>query len=137
MWYTATMGEFLHDARDYGFDIENRGFSWPTIKEKRDAYIKRLNGIYHSNIDKANIEKILGHATFVDKKTVEVDGVRYTADHIVIAVGGKPHLPDIPGVELGIDSDGAGAEAGPVSHALPACCPHDDAACPSPLQRLL
>eukprot|EP00730_Choanoeca_flexa_P013323 TRINITY_DN5193_c0_g1_i2.p1 TRINITY_DN5193_c0_g1~~TRINITY_DN5193_c0_g1_i2.p1 ORF type:complete len:455 (+),score=154.14 TRINITY_DN5193_c0_g1_i2:116-1480(+) len=106
MYYTATMNEMLHDAGDYGFDISHNGFDWPTIKKKRDEYIVRLNGIYDRNLEKGNIEKIVGRATFVDKNTVDVDGTQYKAEHIVIATGGYPTVPDIPGAELGITSDG-------------------------------
>ncbi|EDQ85166.1 uncharacterized protein MONBRDRAFT_38979 [Monosiga brevicollis MX1] len=107
MYYAATMSEALHDAKDYGFDItQHAPFDWPTLKKKRDAYIERLNGIYDRNLEKGNIEKIVGHAKFVDKNTVDVDGTQYTADHIVIATGGYPTLPNIPGAELGITSDG-------------------------------
>eukprot|EP00045_Choanoeca_perplexa_P002718 m.26148 g.26148 ORF g.26148 m.26148 type:complete len:454 (-) comp11663_c0_seq1:39-1400(-) len=106
MYYTATMNEMLHDASDYGFDVTTNGFDWPTIKAKRDAYIVRLNGIYDTNLAKAKVEKIVGHAKFIDPNTVDVDGTQYTAEHIVIATGGYPTVPDIPGAELGITSDG-------------------------------
>lgn len=52
MWYTATMAEALHDAKDYGFDVSVNGFDWAALKKKRDAYIVRLNGIYDSNLQK-------------------------------------------------------------------------------------
>ena len=51
-YYTATMNEYLHDAKDYGFDVTVNSFSWRQIKEKRDAYITRLNGIYDNNLKK-------------------------------------------------------------------------------------
>eukprot|EP00055_Hartaetosiga_balthica_P003217 m.6956 g.6956 ORF g.6956 m.6956 type:complete len:485 (-) comp2680_c0_seq1:64-1518(-) len=106
MWYAATMNEMIHDAPGYGFNVENKGLDWGLLKTKRDAYIKRLNGIYDTNLANANIEKIEGKAVFVDSKTVEVNGQLYTADKIVIATGGYPSVPQIPGGEHAITSDG-------------------------------
>lgn len=54
----------------------------------------------------SKVETVRGEAKFVDRKIVEVNGEQYTADHILIAVGGKPTIPDIPGSEHGISSDG-------------------------------
>ena len=59
MFMTATVNEALHDAKDYGFDIVKKNeFDWAMLKEKRDAYVKRLNGIYTSNLGKDNITYI-------------------------------------------------------------------------------
>ena len=53
---TAAVNEALHDAKDYGFDISrNSEFQWAALKTKRDAYVKRLNGIYTNNLGKDNI----------------------------------------------------------------------------------
>ncbi|XP_078613026.1 glutathione reductase, mitochondrial-like [Branchiostoma floridae x Branchiostoma japonicum] len=107
MWNTAVHAEYLMDHKDYGFDVNGTTtFSWKTIKDKRDAYIKNLNGIYKSNLDKSHVEAIVGDAKFVGERCVEVDGNRYTAEHILIATGGRPVFPNTPGVEYGISSDG-------------------------------
>ncbi|KAJ7335866.1 hypothetical protein JRQ81_013807 [Phrynocephalus forsythii] len=111
MWNTAVHSEFIHDHMDYGFEISNVKFNWRVIKEKRDAYVKRLNEIYQNNLNKARVETILGHASFTADRepTVEVDGKKYTAPHILIATGGRPLIPsesEIPGASLGISSDG-------------------------------
>lgn len=107
MYNCAIHAEYLHDHKEYGFDVAPAKFNWALIKKKRDDYVKRLNGIYETNVSKANIELIRGKAKFVEKKTVEVEGKRYSADHIVIAVGGQPNIPkSLPGHELGISSDG-------------------------------
>ncbi len=68
-----------------------------TIKESRDAYVKRLNGIYENNLNKSHVEYINGYAKFVDNKVIEVNGQKYTGKHILIATGGKPVVPNIPG----------------------------------------
>jgi glutathione reductase (NADPH) len=106
MWYTAQHAHQFHHAADYGFDIEVKGHDWAALKARRDAYIERLNGIYGNNLDKSGVTYIAGTASFVDAHTVSVDGREYEADRIVIATGGKPMVPDIPGAELGITSDG-------------------------------
>eukprot|EP01134_Creolimax_fragrantissima_P001955 CFRG1955T1 len=107
MFAAATQHENLRDMRSYGFDVEVKNFSWGSIKEKRDAYIKRLNGIYDRNLNNSEVPKIVGHGKFVDRNTVLVDGKKYTADKILIAVGSQPAIPTkIPGHEHGITSDG-------------------------------
>ncbi|KAF2235145.1 hypothetical protein EV356DRAFT_445574 [Viridothelium virens] len=111
-WNAATIAETIHEAKSYGFTVEQtKPFDWTTFKHKRDAYIKRLNGIYESNLHKDKVEYIHGRAHFLSPKSVEVkldDGTlqNINAKKILIAVGGHPSIPDVPGAELGIDSDG-------------------------------
>uniref|UniRef100_A0A4X1VV49 Glutathione reductase, mitochondrial n=1 Tax=Sus scrofa TaxID=9823 RepID=A0A4X1VV49_PIG len=111
MWNTAVHSEFMHDHVDYGFQSCESKFNWRVIKEKRDAYVSRLNTIYQNNLTKSHIEIIHGHAAFTSdpQPTVEVNGKKYTAPHILIATGGVPSVPpesQIPGASLGITSDG-------------------------------
>uniref|UniRef100_A0A8B9PIJ8 glutathione-disulfide reductase n=1 Tax=Apteryx owenii TaxID=8824 RepID=A0A8B9PIJ8_APTOW len=111
MWNTAVHAEFIHDHADYGFEVAGSKFNWRTIKEKRDAYVRRLNEIYENNMNKAHIEIIHGYGKFTadPEPTVEVNGKKYTAPHILIATGGRPSVPlesEIPGASLGITSDG-------------------------------
>ncbi|XP_021249992.1 glutathione reductase, mitochondrial isoform X2 [Numida meleagris] len=82
-----------------------------TIKEKRDAYVRRLNEIYENNVTKARIDIIRGYGKFTSdpEPTIEVNGKKYTAPHILIATGGRPSVPPdckVPGASLGITSDG-------------------------------
>ena len=106
MWYAASLGHSLADAADYGFAIDNNGFDWDKMKQGRDAYVQRLNQIHLNNLCKAKVDFIPGYARFIDAHTIEVDGKQYTADHIIIATGGRPLQPKLPGAELGITSDG-------------------------------
>jgi len=106
MWYAASLGHNLADAADYGFAIDNNGFDWDKMKQGRDAYVQRLNQIHLNNLSKAKVDFIPGYARFIDTDTVEVDGKQYTANHIIIATGGRPLQPKLPGAELGITSDG-------------------------------
>lgn len=107
MWYGAQVAEAIHRyAPDYGFDLTINKFDWKTLVENRQAYIKRIHGSYDRVLGNNNITVLHGYGKLVDKNTVEVSGKRYTAKHILIATGGRPWRPEIPGAELGIDSDG-------------------------------
>jgi glutathione reductase (NADPH) len=106
MWNAAGVALSLQDAGDYGFDVKVGMSDWAELKRKRDAYVLRLNGIYERNLSAKGVAYVRGAARFVDAHTVEVNGQRLSARHIVIATGGKPALPNIPGAELGISSDG-------------------------------
>eukprot|EP01116_Phalansterium_solitarium_P013097 TRINITY_DN3002_c0_g2_i3.p1 TRINITY_DN3002_c0_g2~~TRINITY_DN3002_c0_g2_i3.p1 ORF type:complete len:454 (+),score=161.74 TRINITY_DN3002_c0_g2_i3:273-1634(+) len=107
MWNTAHIAESLHDQAHYGF--ENSGevkFNWKKVKDARDAYVKRLNGIYENNLKNDKVTLIRGRGSFVAANTVAVDGKSYTAKHILIATGGRPTLPKgVKGIEHAITSD--------------------------------
>jgi glutathione reductase (NADPH) len=109
----AAIAETLHEAKAYGFSVqETAPFDWTTFKTKRDAYIKRLNGIYERNLGNDKVEYLHGWGRLLSKNQVEVsldDGskVLVNAKKILLAVGGRPSSPpSIPGAELGINSDG-------------------------------
>jgi glutathione reductase (NADPH) len=106
MWNAAELAAGLHDAPDYGFALPAGPHDWALLKEKRDAYVLRLNGIYEGNLAKRGVTLIRGRAQFVDRQTVTAAGSSLSAPHIIIATGGRPLLPPIPGAELGITSDG-------------------------------
>jgi glutathione reductase (NADPH) len=106
MWYTSQHAHYIGHAGDYGFDVVMNGHDWSRLKEGRDRYIARLNNIYAGNLARREVELIRGTARFVDPKTIDVDGRRYSADRIVIATGGYPIVPRLPGAELGFTSDG-------------------------------
>ncbi|MGD8560712.1 MAG: glutathione-disulfide reductase [Gammaproteobacteria bacterium] len=106
MWYGANMAYTLQNAGDYGFDIKINGFNWQKLVKAREKYIGGINSWYHDYLKENNIDEITGSACFVDTSTVEVGEERYTADHIVIAPGSTPTIPDIPGADIGITSDG-------------------------------
>jgi len=118
MWNAATIAHMLaHDANQYGISTDSNSnaskngnvtVNYELLKEKRDNYIKRLNGIYAEGFKKAGVEHIEGCATFVDNHTVKVDGSRnITAAHILIATGGRSMIPTGEGIrEHCISSDG-------------------------------
>eukprot|EP00298_Acanthocystis_sp_HF-20_P027376 c548_g1_i1.p1 GENE.c548_g1_i1~~c548_g1_i1.p1 ORF type:complete len:494 (+),score=244.18 c548_g1_i1:66-1484(+) len=104
MFNTALHAEMLHSAKAYGFEFSEPKFTWETIKAKRDAYIERLRGIYANGTGKV-VTLIKGKATFVGPKTIEVNGEQHSAKHVLIAVGGTPSFPKIPGIEHALNSD--------------------------------
>ncbi|MEM8817366.1 MAG: glutathione-disulfide reductase [Pseudomonadota bacterium] len=106
MWYTALHQQHFEHAADYGFDLSVAGHDWGKLKRARDAYIERLNGIYADNLDRKGIDRVSGHGQLIDANTVAVGDQRYSARNIVIATGGRPLVPRVPGAELGISSDG-------------------------------
>ncbi|MES9944247.1 MAG: glutathione-disulfide reductase [Candidatus Thiodiazotropha sp.] len=106
MWYGAGIAHTLHDASDYGFDIDVKGFSWATLKARRDEYVAGINSWYHTYLKDSDIDEITGYARFIDANRVDVEGVELSADHIVIAPGSYPEVPSVPGAEHGITSDG-------------------------------
>lgn len=107
MWHGAQVAEALNlYAADYGFDVNVNNFNWAKLVENRQAYIGRIHQSYDRVLGNNDVSVIRGFAKFVDEKTVEVNGEHYTADHILIAVGGRPSIPNIPGAEHGIDSNG-------------------------------
>ncbi|WP_194866563.1 glutathione-disulfide reductase [Pseudoalteromonas sp. PPB1] len=106
MWHGAQVAEAIKlYAPDYGFDVEVKDFDWGKLVESREAYIGRIHQGYNKYLASNGVTVINGFAKFVDNNTVEVNGEHYTADHICIAVGGRPSIPNIPGAELGIDSN--------------------------------
>ena len=101
----ASLAHALHDARDYGFDLTVRGHDWAGFAAKRQAYVHRLNGIYERNLVKKGILHIAARGHFTDPHTVDAGGRVLTGKHIVVATGGRPTVPQIPGHELGLVSD--------------------------------
>lgn len=106
MWFGAHVAEAIKYASAYGFEVEHKGFDWGTLVKNREAYIERIHGAYHRGFEGNGVTYIEGYARFVGPNEVEVNGERVTADHITLAVGGRPSIPDVPGAEYGMDSDG-------------------------------
>ena len=72
MWNAASLAEALHDAPDYGFDVEVNGHDWTALKRRRDAYVRKLNEIYERNLEKRGVTLIRGHARYVSPKELVV-----------------------------------------------------------------
>jgi len=106
MWHAASIAETLDEAAAYGFQVERGPHDWGMLQRARDAYVLRLNGIYEHNLAKRHVTLIRGRARFLDAQRIAVGEQVLTAGKVVIATGGRPVPPSIPGAQLGISSDG-------------------------------
>ncbi len=106
MWTAASLHDAVKEAADYGFELNQGELNWAGLKSRRDAYVERLNEIYERRLENNKVDVVHAHARFVEPNVVEADGRHFTAEHVVIAVGGRPVRPEIPGAALGITSDG-------------------------------
>jgi len=106
MFYAASIAGNIGDAAGYGFKVTQDEHDWRALKLARDAYVRRLNGIYAANVERRGIAHLRNSARFGDAQTVVAGDKLLAAPHVVIATGGRPTVPDVPGAELGITSDG-------------------------------
>ncbi|MGJ8662498.1 MAG: glutathione-disulfide reductase [Marinicella sp.] len=104
--YASQYNKLFKAAKTFGWDIQSQ-FDWPTLLNNKNAEIDRLNGIYLNLLANAGVELIKGHGSFVDEHTVKIGGQHYTAENILIATGGVPTIPDIPGHQHVITSNDA------------------------------
>jgi glutathione reductase (NADPH) len=94
------------EGRAYGWDIQVGAFDWTAFRSKLHAELDRLEGIYRNILKSNGVTTYDARATLVDPHTVELsDGSRKTAKHILLAMGGRPVKPDMPGAELAISSN--------------------------------
>lgn len=105
MVYAANYQDEFKLSRSFGWDVGAKGFDWTTLIDNKNTEIERLNGIYEKLLVGSGVNLLNGHAKLVDTNTVDVDGKQYTAKHILVAVGGWPQVPDIPGREHITDSN--------------------------------
>ena len=107
MWNAAQLAHAFDDAAHYGFQITRGAHDWSVLKRGRDAYVARLNDIYAGNLERKSINWIRSHGRFAGPGEIATDGGEaLRASHVLIATGGFPTIPSIPGAELGITSDG-------------------------------
>jgi glutathione-disulfide reductase len=106
MWYAANLAHAVDDANAFGIPALRGKTEWTQLVAARERYIQNINNYWNGYVDDSGIDRIQGYARFVDAHTIEVNGQHYHADHIVIATGGQPIVPAVPGAEYGITSDG-------------------------------
>jgi len=106
MWYAAQLAHAVEDANDFGIPAQRQATDWAKLVTAREQYVRNINNYWNGYVGESGIDRIHGQARFVDARTVEVNGETYSAQHIVIATGGQPIVPPVPGAELGITSDG-------------------------------
>ncbi len=112
MVFASAFARDFEMARGFGWDVPEPTFDWTRFRNAKDIEIARLSGVYVSNLTKAGADLFHGRATFKDPHTLEITGQdgpkTITAAKILIATGGRPRIPDdVPGVQLGITSEGA------------------------------
>ncbi len=105
--YGAHFHEDFEDARGYGWTVERAYFDWRKLIENKDREIDRLNGIYKDLLSKSGVALFETHAAFADPHTIRMDDRSVSADYILIAVGGHPVKPAIPGADHGVTSNEA------------------------------
>ena len=105
--YASHYGEDFTDAAGFGWTVGPRNVDWAKLIANKDKEIGRLNGVYGKLLDDAGVEILQGHAEIIDPHTVAVDGKRYTARYILVAVGSWPSIPEFPGCEHVITSNEA------------------------------
>lgn len=103
--YAAHFAEDFADAQGFGWSVPPAQFSWPKLIEAKNKEIARLSSIYENNLTGSKVEVMHGAARLVDAHTVRVNGKQVTAEHILVATGGTPFTPQIPGIEHAITSN--------------------------------
>jgi glutathione reductase (NADPH) len=105
MVYASHFPDLFEDAQGYGWSPVQSTLDWKKMITAVNKELERLNGVYQRMIDNAGVDLMNGFAKFLDPHTLEIDDRKITADKILIAVGGQPYKPDIPGIEHAIVSD--------------------------------
>jgi glutathione reductase (NADPH) len=106
MVFASGYSEMFDDARAYGWDLEEGPFNWPRFSAKMNSELDRLEGIYRKLLDGSSVEIKDARASLKDPHTVVLStGEEFTAKHILVATGGRPVVPEMPGSELGITSN--------------------------------
>lgn len=105
MVYASRFPDMMEEAQGYGWSPVKSSLNWEDMITRVNNEVTRLNGIYQRMLDNSKVQIYQGRARFVDNHTVEVGDTKVTADKILIAVGGTPVRPDIPGIEHALISD--------------------------------
>jgi glutathione reductase (NADPH) len=105
--YASHFAEDFATARSFGWSFGEPNFDWNTLLENKNREIERLNGVYRKILENNGVELINGRATLINANSVNINGHTYTAERILVATGGWPDIPDIPGKEHVISSNEA------------------------------
>lgn len=105
MVYASHFPSLFESAAGYGWKVGDTELDWEKFITSIDKEVRRLSALHINFLERAGVKLIQSRAALVDEHTIEVDGRKVTADKILIAVGGRPTKPDIPGMEYGITSN--------------------------------
>lgn len=103
--YASQFAQDFEDAAGFGWTVPAPTFSWPQLIAAKNAEITRLSRIYENNLAASQVEVLHGNARLVDAHTIDLNGRTITAEHILVATGGTPFVPAIPGIEHAITSN--------------------------------
>ena len=103
--YAAHYAEAFEEAHGYGWPVQAPNLDWDTLKANRAKEISRLNMTYGAVLEAAGASLLRGRARIVTPNEVEVDGQRFAAKHILVATGGQPIIPEVPGGEYAVSSN--------------------------------
>ena len=107
MWNAAHLAHTVEEAAAYGFQIDGHSHDWSALKRGRDAYVARLNEVYRGNLERRSIDWVHSSGSFRAPREIQDDsGETYQSGHVLIATGAYPTIPDLPGADLGMTSDG-------------------------------
>ena len=105
--YAGHFADDFEDAAGYGWEAVDPGFDWAKLIAAKNKELDRLEAVYHRILGEAGVEEVFATARVADPRTVEVDGKSLTAETILVATGGWPKMPPIPGIEHVITSNEA------------------------------
>ncbi|MDX1920726.1 MAG: glutathione-disulfide reductase, partial [Candidatus Caenarcaniphilales bacterium] len=105
LFYASHFREDFENSHGYGWSLGSQEFNWQTLIKNKDTEIQRLNGIYRKILGNAGVDIMEGSASVIDEHTVEINGKKISAKYILLATGGWPIIPDIPGKEYAITSN--------------------------------
>lgn len=103
----AHFAEDIADAEGFGWSFEGVSFDWARLIVAKNAELNRLETVYNRILRDNDVSVLAGRGVVVDPHTVEVNGTRHTAERILVATGGRPVLPDVPGIQYAITSNEA------------------------------
>ena len=107
MWEAGNFYNTLNYSSAFGVDIQGKSFDWAELKRRRDKHVLKINGRYDESLANLGIDVIRGWGKFLENKVIQIDNDKvFKADHILIATGSQSIMPEIPGIEHAIDSDG-------------------------------
>lgn len=105
--YASHVRDAIEDARGYGWDIDGARVDWRRLIAAKNAELARLEGVYGRMLEAAGVQLIAGRGRITGPHTVDVEGRVFTAARILVATGGWPSMPEIPGIEHALSSEGA------------------------------
>jgi glutathione reductase (NADPH) len=103
--YASHFSEDFEDAASYGWSVGPRRFDWAALIANKDREIARLNGVYRRILEQNGVEILSGHAEIVGPHEVRIGDRTISTEHILVATGSWPRMPDVPGAELAVSSN--------------------------------